>query len=234
MPGPAIATGTVTSPIVVTLPLRVRLVSRSTDGPVLTLVVACKNGLASDVCSGPITLTATGGQKVGNGSYSAASGMQSTVTIPLDSAGLHLLSKSYKLTATLSLAGTTTLTRTVHFHYPRITAPIASLWAFTRFYTIVQELAVSEMPAGGRVEAICHGGGCPFVSKSFPPTTSGIVNLEPSLNGVHLRPHVRLEIEITDTNEVGKVAIATIESGAEPSIVEKCLLPGATSPSHCA
>ena len=192
-----------------------------------------KNGSAIEVCSGPITLTATGGQKIGSASYSVVTGKQTTVTIPLAAAGQSLLSKSYKLTATLSLAGTTALTRTVRFHYPRIVAPISYIWEFTRSYTTATKLGVSAIPAGGTVKATCHGGGCPFASNTFSPS-GGDVNLEPSLNGSHLRPGTTLELDVTAINDVGKVAIFTILSGQLPTLVEKCLPPGATHPSHCA
>ena len=229
--GPAIKTGT--SPVTVRLALRAVIVSRSIAGSVLTLTIACKYGSTSDVCSGPITLTGTGGQKVGSTSYSVATGMQTTVTIPLNPTGQSLLSSSYKLTATLLLAGTATLIRAVHFHYPRIAAPISYTWTFTPSYTTAERLAVSGIPAGGTVEAICHGGGCPYASNTFS-RGSGNVNLEPSLKGSHLRPGSTLELEITDSNEVGKVAIFTIRSGSQPTLVENCLPPGVTTPSHCA
>jgi hypothetical protein len=231
---PTPGTTTAVSPVPATLPLRAVIVSRTTAGSVLTLTIACKHGSASDVCSGPITMSATGGKKVGDGSYSVTTGMQTTVALPLDAAGLSLLSKSYKLTAMLSLAGTTAVTKTVHFRYRRIMAPISFTWAFNSSYTVAQELRVSGVPAGGTVEVICDGGGCPFGSNSFSPGGGGNVNLQASLGGVHLHPHATLELEVTDTNEVGKVVIFTIQSGQQPNVVEKCLLPGATSPSHCA
>lgn len=56
------------------LPLRAAIVSRSTAGAGLTLTIACKNGAAGEVCSGPITLTASDGKEVGSGSYSIATG----------------------------------------------------------------------------------------------------------------------------------------------------------------
>jgi hypothetical protein len=200
---------------------------------VLTLKIACKHGAASDVCGGAITLTTTGGKKVGSASYSVATGMQTTVTIPLDAAGQSLLSKSYKLAATLSLTGTTALTMSVHFHYPRIVAPISFTWAFMPAYTVAERLAVSGIPAGGAVAVTCHGGGCPFASNTFSPSGRN-VNLEPSLGGRHLRPGATLSLEITAADHVGEIAIFTIRSGSQPTLVEECLPPGATSPSHCA
>jgi hypothetical protein len=226
-------TGTTTSPVPVTLPLRAAIVSRSTTGPVLTLTIACRHGSVSDVCSGPIMLTASGGQVVGSDSYSAATGTQTTVTIALNPTGQTLLSASYKLPAMLTIAGTTALTRAVKFHYAEIVSSIVFTWVFTRSATTAQQLTVTQIPAGGMVEVQCQGGGCPFGSKAFSPS-GGKVPLAPSFKGSHLRPNTTLELEITDTNRVGKVATFRIESGAQPTLVEQCLPPGATSPSRCA
>jgi hypothetical protein len=228
------ATKTGTSATSVTLPLRAMIVSRSTAGSVLTLTIACKNGSASDMCSGPITLTATGGKKVATASYSVVTGKQTTVTIPLDPSGKRLLLKTYKLAATLSLGGTSTLTRAVHFHYQVIESPISFTWAFWPTYTRAQELAVSAIPTGGTVKVSCRGGGCPFTNNTFSPNNAGTVNLEPSFKSSKLRPGTRLVLKITHTNFVGKVLAFTIYSGRQPSEVGSCLPPGASRPSKCA
>jgi hypothetical protein len=228
----AINTGT--NPTSVTLPLRAVVVSRSTAGSVLTLTIGCKNGSTGDVCSGPITLTATGGKKVAAASYSVATGGQTTVKVALNRIGKRLLSKSYKLAATLSLAGTTTLMRTVHFHYLVVEAPVAFTWVFSGAYTRAEELSVSGVPAGGDVKVICHGGGCPFGSNSFSAGSAGKVNLEPSLKRSKLRPAATLELEITNTNYVGEITTFRIVSGAQPIERRLCLPPGASKPSRCA
>jgi hypothetical protein len=229
---PASRTGT--SPISVTLPLRAVIVSRSTAGSVLTLAIGCKNGSAGDVCSGPIRLTATGGKKVATASYSMPTGSQTTVKVALDRIGKRLLAKSYKLAATLSLAGTTTVTRTVHFHYPVVEAPVEFTWLFSSASTRAEVLSVSGIPAGGVVKVICDGGGCPFSSKSFSVGSAGKVNLEPSFKSRRLRPNTRLTLEITDTNYVGKITKFLIKSGSQPTELVECLPPGASRPSKCA
>jgi hypothetical protein len=223
----------VPSPVPPPRPLRATIVSRTTAGPALTLTIACKDGAASEVCTGPITLTANEGQKVGSASYSVATGVQASVTIPLNAAGGALLTKHYKLAATLSLAGTTTLTRTVDFHYARITSPVAFTFEFTASHTTIRYLTVSNIPEGGVVDVICHGGGCPFASRAFSPS-GGQVALTPSLKGSPLRPRSTLDIEVTATNQVGKVAIFETQSGAQPTLTEQCLPPGASSPLRCA
>jgi hypothetical protein len=229
---PVIATGTSTT--TGTLPLQAVIVSLSTAGSVLTMRLACKNGSAGDLCNGPITLIATGGKKVAAASYSVATGDQTTVTIPLNRTGKTLLSKSYKLAATLTLAGTSTLTRSVHFRYLVIVARISFTWMFDPAYTRAEVLSVSGIPAGGVVQVTCHGGGCPFTSKTFSPSSAGNVNLEPSFKSSKLRPGTTLVIKTTHTNYVGKVSTFAVHSGRAPSELTQCLPPGASTPSKCA
>jgi hypothetical protein len=221
------------NPVPVTLPLRAAIVSQSTAGSVLTLTIACRHGSASDVCSGPITLTASGSTGIGSASYSAASGSQTTVTIPLNPTGQTMLSDSYRLPATLTITGTTAFTRAVQFHYAEIVSPVSFTWAFTASSTTAQQLTVTQIPPGGTVEALCTGGGCPFGSRAFS-LRSGTVRLEPSLKGSRLSPGTTLKLQVTDTNRVGKVVTFTMRAGAEPTLFAQCLTPGATSPSHCA
>jgi hypothetical protein len=57
--------------------------------------------------------------------------------------------------------------------------------------------------------------------------------LELSLKGNDLRPGTTLELDVTATDDVGKVAIFNLRRGQQ-TLVEKCLPPGARSPSHFA
>ena len=124
-------------------------------------------------------------------------------------------------------------TRAVQFHYAEIVSPLSFTWAFTTGWTTVQQLNVTKIPAGGTVEVLCNGGGCPFGSRTFSPS-GRTLRLEPSLKGSRLRPGTTLELLITDTNRVGKVATFTIHAGSLHTLAEQCLPPGATGPSHCA
>ena len=130
------AIGTSTGPIS-TPQLRAVLVSRSTLGSQLTVKIACRGGLSTDTCSGPIMLTSKATTKipaetVGTGSYSVASGQQSTVDVTLDAKGLSLLAQYYKLAATLTLSGTSAITKPVHFHYARINSFVSVTISFGR------------------------------------------------------------------------------------------------------
>ena len=44
--------------------------------------------------------------------------------------------------------------------------------------TYAQWLTVTHVPRGGKVTAICHGGGCPFSVRTFAPH-HGVVLLAP-------------------------------------------------------
>jgi hypothetical protein len=235
-------------------PLRASLVVASTSGDVLSLVLACHGGLSLDTCAGPInlrsqvttrgssTLAAAARHKgrkvtmvevVGSGSYAVRSGLRETVMVMLNATGQRLLSQFYRLPSSLAVSGTLTSSRRVVFRYARIFSPIAFTWAFSPSFTVVQFLTISRIPPAGMVEIICHGGGCPFAMRSFSPVSRRVV-LAPAFEGSRLRPGTTLELDITAPNDVGKVAIFTIRSGAEPALVERCLPPGAHSPTRCA
>jgi hypothetical protein len=238
-------------------PLRASLVSASTSGDVLSLVLACHGGSSSssiDTCAGRINLTSdvtTRGsstlavaarntrpkvvtvETVCSGPYAVRSGLRETVAVTLNATGEALLSQFYRLPSTLAVSGTLALTRRVVFRYPRIVSPISFTWAFNPRFTVAQELAISRVPAVAMVEVVCLGGGCPFAMRSFPPVGHRVA-LTPAFRGSHLRPHTTLELEITATNHVGKVAVFTIQSGQQPTLRENCLPPGAKGPTRCA
>ncbi len=258
-PAPAATTGPV-GPVTPTFPPAASIVSSVTSGPVLSLMIACKGGSPSEVCSGPIELTshvsehrgrilavtaaehtqvdrnarsaAVTIETVGSGSYSVSTGSSASVEITLNPTGQDLLSRFYSLPATLTLGGTTARTRVIDFRYGRIRSPISFTWAFTPSSTTAQQLAISSVPPEGTVEVLCHGGGCPFSTRPFTPS-GGQVRLSAAFKDKQLRPGATVTLEITAPNRIGKVAIFTIRSGAQPSLIELCLPPSATSPTRC-
>lgn len=241
------------SSLTVTLKSPTPTVSPATVGDHLALTIACGNGSAGTVCAGPITVTShvtteagrtiavaarahrrkTTNVTVAGGSYSIATGHKATINLTLNAAGRKLLTELYKLPSTLRIGGTTALTRTVTFSYRRIRSPISFTWDFNARYSVAQELTISGLPSKSAVEVICHRGGCPFRRRSFHPHTRQLA-LASDLEHSHLAPGATLELEITATNDVGKVAIFTIRSGARPSLGERCLPPGARRPTACA
>ena len=244
--------GTFTTPPV-PLPAPVSNASTSivfarTSGSVLTLMLACKHGSPGDRCAGPIALSShvttrgasviavtasasrhqlpppkvTKVETVASGSYTFATGRTRIVKIPLNSTGQSLLAQFYKLSSTLALGGTTPLNDIVNFHYRVISAGFSFTWSFTPGFTVARQLAISSIPAAGQVEVLCHGRGCPFAKRTFSPRNRR-VSLTAALKNKRLRPGTTMELEITALNHVGKVAIFTIRSGAQPSLKESCL-----------
>jgi hypothetical protein len=241
-------------------PVSASIASASTSGPILSLTLACGGGFGPGTCAGPITLTShvttQGGSTVAvtsaakhkrahrkpkrvtklvtvaTGSYSVATGSRVTVNIKLNRAGQALLTQRYTLPATLSVGGTTSLSRKVTFAYPVITSPISFTWTFTASASVAQQLTITRIPSGGKVAVICRGGGCSFARRTFSPR-HGTLAVAPKLGHGGLRPHATLELEITATNRVGKVATFTIRSGQQPTLTEQCLPPGASHPSRC-
>jgi hypothetical protein len=226
------------------------LVSASTAGDVLSLVIDCHGGSPGDVCSGGIALTThvranviavTAAERppettfveiVAGGAYAVRSGLAATVPVTLNTTGQALLGRFVRLPASLTLTGTLTTTRRVVFGYARIASPVSFTWTFTASFTTVQALTVTRVPSGGKVQVICHGGGCPFLARGFSPT-GGRVALAAAFRHSRLRPHTTVELEITAPNSVGKVVTFVVNAGAEPSLVEKCLPPGAPGPTGC-
>jgi hypothetical protein len=244
-----------------TPPLAASLPTVANSGGTLTLTFACGGGAPGQTCDGPITLTSQvtthGGSAVavsasaakkkkpkpkpkgvtktvpvGGGSYSVASGSSTTVKVKLNSKGMKLLQQFYTLPATLTVAGTTAMSQKVTFKFAVVKSPISFTWAFSPRSTTAQQLIVSKIPAKGTVTVTCSGGGCPFPKRTFKPH-GGKVDLAPSFKR-GLKPHATVVIEITAPNEVAKVAIFKIQSGAQPTLNELCQPPGVHKPTRCA
>jgi streptogramin lyase len=246
------------APVAVSPSLGASLARTSSSGSTLSVTIACQ-GLPSQSCAGPVKLTTrvtTRGSQtlavaakakpkpkpkpkkvtktvtVASGSYLVAAGHSTTITLRLNSAGQRLLNQFYRLPAALAIGGPTAITKSVTFSYAVVHSPISFTWTFTASFTVERSLSISNVPSGGKVAVSCHGGGCPFGSRTFKPTRGKVV-LTSALSRSHLRPHATVRLDITATNEVGKVAIFTVRSGQQPSLTESCLPPGARTPSRC-
>jgi Ca2+-binding RTX toxin-like protein len=119
---------------------------------------------------------------------------------------------------------------------PRITSPLDFTFLFSSSSTTVGSLTVSQVPGGGSVQVICHGGGCPFSSKR-PKVHGGGVSLTGLFRGAHLRVGTQIEVRITKPNivlqnAIGKDDLFTILSGAPPSLTKLCLPPGGSTRAH--
>jgi hypothetical protein len=162
-----------------------------------------------------------------------AAGSSVTVQLALGATGKNLLGQFYRLPSTLAIGGTTAIANPVTFSYGRIRSAVNFTWTFNASYSVAQELTISGLPSNPKVNVLCHGHGCPFSKRTFAPHGKQL-KLASSFKHSHLTPHATLEIEITATNEVGKVVVFAIISGRQPSLAERCLPPGAGRPTACA
>jgi hypothetical protein len=219
-------------------PLTASIAQASTLGPALRLTVACGGGFGPGTCRGPIKLTThLAGKhrhsvKVAVGSYSVQAGHQVTVRLMLNRAGQTMLTQHYALTATMSVRGTTPVTRNVTFKYARIKSKIPFTFGFGPGSTTTSELSVTHVPHGGKVTAICHGGGCPFSVRTFAPHHGAVV-LGPLFRHSQLRPGATIQLRVTASNRVGEVETFLIRRSQGPTVTKQCLPPGAARPAQC-
>jgi CSLREA domain-containing protein len=225
-------------------PLTASIAGATTSGPALALTIACGGGSGgsggSNICTGPISLSARDPGKhrlahaltVASGTYSVASGGQVTTTLRLNRKGQAMLAQHYTLVSTVSVAGTTPITRTVTFRYPLVKAPVSYTWAFGATSSTANELTVIHVPRGGKVTVTCHGGGCPFEKRTFTPRRGRVV-LAPAFKHRPLHAGTTLVLEVTAVDQVGKVETFKIRSGQPPTVNRECLPPGTSRPARC-
>ncbi len=223
-------------------PLTASIAHATTTGPALALTIACAGGSGGsgpNICAGTIRLTASDPAKhkrrhklsVAAGSYSVASGGQVTAKLRLNRKGQTMLSEHYTLVSTLSLAGTTSVTRKVTFRYPLVKSPVSYTWAFSATSSVANELTVTHIPHRGKVKVICHGGGCPFAARTFAPRR-GQVLLAPGFHSP-LDAGATLVLEVVAPDRVAKVETFTIRGGLPPTVSRECLPPGTSRPARC-
>jgi CSLREA domain-containing protein len=218
-------------------PLTASIARATATGPALKLSIACAGGSGPATCAGPIALTAhPAGKhrhplKVAVGSYSVPSGRQATVTIVLNRTGRTMLTQQYVLATTMSLRGTTQVTRKITFRYPRITSKTPFDLGFAPGSTAFNQLSVPHVPRGGKVTVICHGGGCPFSARAFAPVHGHVV-LDPFFKHSALRPGATLQLRVTAPNRVGEVETFVIRGGQRPIVIHQCLPPGVARPAR--
>jgi len=221
-------------------PLTASIAGATTTGPALALTIVCGGGTGPGTCTGPIRLSASdpgkhrGGriQTVASGAYSVASGGRVTARLRLNRKGQAMLSQRYTLLSTVSVAGTTRLTRKVTFRYPLVKSPIGYTWAFGATSSTARELTVTRVPHGGKVTVTCHGGGCPFQRRTFAPRRGRVV-LAPAFKHRSLHVGTTLVVEVIAANRVAKVETFRIRAGQPPTVSDQCLPPGAARPARC-
>jgi hypothetical protein len=219
-------------------PLTASIAQATTLGPALRLTIACGGGFGPGTCTGPIALSARSAGKhrhslkVAVGSYSVQTGGRTTVRILLNRTGRTMLTKQYTLATTVSVGGTTAVTRNVTFRYPRIKSKIPFTFGFGPGSTTTSELSVTHVPRGGKVTVICHGGGCPLSVRKFAPH-HGSVLLAPLFRGSQLRPGTTIQLRVSAANRVAEVETFVFRRGQGPNVIKQCLPPGAARPARC-
>jgi hypothetical protein len=229
-------------------PLTASIARATTTGPTLALTIACGGGSGPGRCAGTIHLATVAASKrahaakhhggggkaltVAGASYSVASGHHVKVTVHLNQTGRTMLTQQYVLATTMSLRGTTRVSRKVTFRYPVIKSKIPFTFGFGPGSSTTSERSVTHVPRGGKVAVICHGGGCPFSARTFAPH-HGVVVLAPLFQHSQLRPGATIQLRVTASNRVAEVETFLIRSGQAPTVVKQCLPPGAARPARC-
>jgi streptogramin lyase len=253
----AISASVTPTPIISAAPLGATLTSVSTSGATATLTISCA-GAPSQVCQGPIALSShvttqagrtkavaarssskpkprpkvTKLETIASGSYAVAAGQSATVELRLNSTGTKLLDQLYRLAATLTIGGTSSIGGSTVFTYGRLHVSADANWTFTKTFSSVVNLTLSGLPSVSKVTVICHGNGCPFSRRSSSPKHGKLI-LTSLLEQRHLSPHATVELEITATNDIGEVILFTINSGKQPTRALRCLAPGTRTPAAC-
>ncbi len=170
-------------------------------------------------------------------SYNAAGGQTVKLRVSLNKTGARLLSQFYRLPVALTFSGSVSEVRNVTYSYARLHPSIDAIWATTSpctsCYTQVRRLALSGLTSHEKVQARCHGGGCPFGQRT-PKRRGSRLALTGMFGGAHLATGTSVEILVTASNSVGWVRIYTMVAGNLPKTADRCLPPGDRRPAACA
>jgi hypothetical protein len=219
-------------------PLAASIAGASTLGPTLSLTIACAGGSGPGMCTGPIALKARAAGKhrravtVAGGAYSVQAGREVTVRIALNRTGRTMLTRQYLLATTMSVRGTTSVTKQITFRYPRITSKTPYVFEFGPRSSTATQLTVIHVPRGGSVTVICHGGACPFSTRRFAPRHGQVVLTQFFLHR-QFRPGATIQLRVAAPNRVAEVETLVIRSGQQPGVFHQCLPPGAARPARC-
>lgn len=111
---------------------------------------------------------------------------------------------------------------------PRLVSKVEVEVESTRF----KRLQVAGIPGGSTVTATCKlakNRKCGTLARGNAPATLRVKSLE----GRALPVGARIEIRVTKPGTVGAHFLLTVRKGKKPSLVSRCISPGATSPSRC-
>jgi hypothetical protein len=116
----------------------------------------------------------------------------------------------------------------------RVGGVVAIRYRFSRRYTRVTRLAVSEAPAGATVTVRCRGGKrkhCPK-HRTYVTNAKGKASMTRMFRKRRLRPGARITVAISTPNTIAKVKRYKIRRGKAPRTRTLCRAPGAKA-THC-
>jgi hypothetical protein len=113
-----------------------------------------------------------------------------------------------------------------------VDARIKYEWRYFPRWTRNDTLMVSRVPAGAAVELRCQGKGCPSKRRTVA-VHNGSADAHRLLRGHRLRVGAVLEVRVTRADMIGAVTRFTIRRNRKPSVQDRCLPIGATSPKKC-
>lgn len=117
--------------------------------------------------------------------------------------------------------------------FPLLVSAIAVTYTYgstTRFTT----LTIRRVRSGSTLRMSCSGRGCPFRTRTRKLKRSQrSLTVSRPLGRARLRPGARLEVRITRPRTVGILARFTVRAGRPPARSDRCLRPGAKSPTRC-
>ena len=93
-------------------------------------------------------------------------------------------------------------------------ARITNNWLAFTGYTLVDDLRLRDVPAGGKATVKCKGGGCPFRKAKKLRVRNRRANATKLFEGDQLAPGAVIEIRITAPDTMGREFITTTSSGS--------------------
>jgi hypothetical protein len=116
---------------------------------------------------------------------------------------------------------------------PVTTGSVQHNWTVLGGRTRIEALKVTGIsPANATVTVVCHGGGCPFGSRSFRPS-GGTANLAGPLRGRVLKSGANLAVIVVAPGTTGRYLSFDTRPKAIPALKTACSAPGSLSPIGC-
>jgi PKD repeat protein len=190
--------------------------------------------------SAPDFVQGGSGEDVTAGVADALSGpASSTVATPASVASTG--DKHAELTGR-DLAGNVSTVRCPYSVLGHLNSTLEWGWKHDGGDAVPVQLYATHVPADARIKAFCHGGGCPFASRTTTATAksdcagrkchkprrhaAGTVDLAPWFKDSRLAVRARLQISIVEAERFGFTWVFVIRRKQDPVAAKSCLRPG--------